>query len=140
MLVAMILTLRLPRERRMLDAPDGIEFRSLELRVVNQVEPVASFHVAAWQHAWQRCSYIECRAALWLYFLESGRLGPVLGPFASVRLRDLHLFAGRQRAAKLSLINGHWIHDGTDESWPVLRVLPSAPVPLRAGDRGIMTI
>jgi hypothetical protein len=123
----MILTLNLPRERRVVDAPDGLEFRGPELRVVNRPEPVARFLVRAWEHAGERCSYVECRATLWLYFLDGARRGPVLGPFANVRIRDLHLFAGRQRAAKLAASPASWIRDGTCERWTILRVLPSPP-------------
>ena len=124
----MILTLKLARDSAPVDAADGIELRGVELRIVNRPEPVARFQIAGWQHAGQRCAYIECRATLWLHFLSDTLPGCILGPFARVRVHDLHVFANRQRVAKLSIANDHWLRDGTQESWPVLRVLPSRPV------------
>jgi len=118
------------------ESSEGVEFRGPELRLIHPSQPIASFHLTYWVYAGERCSRIECRSGLWIQFQDTGSaLGPVLGPIASVHIRDIHIFAGRQRAAKLSPRTQRWIRDGSTETWAILRILPSRPPDATPGGR-----
>lgn len=110
------------------ESSEGVEFRGPELRLIHDSQPIARFQLTHWEFAGNRCSSIDCRTGVRIQFQDDGSVhGPVLGPIARVHVRDIHLFAGRQRAAKLSRLTRRWIRYGSTETWTTLRILPSRP-------------
>jgi hypothetical protein len=76
----------------------------------------------------KRCSFLECRAILSIYFVDVNRRPwNVVGPRAVLCIRDRYAFAGRQRIAKLSPDQGVSKPLNAFEEWPVLRIVPSLP-------------
>jgi hypothetical protein len=105
-----------------------IEFRGGQVFLEGRAEPIARYETGAWVHSGRRCFYLECRAILCICFLDvNGRPRSVAGPRALMCIRDCHMFAGRQRLAKLTPDRGLWTRLNTSEGWPVLRIVPSVP-------------
>jgi hypothetical protein len=124
----MVLTLICSGKSNVVESSEGFEFRGPELSLLHHSQPIARFQLTHWVHAGRRCSYIGFRTGVWIQFQDGGSLqGPVLGPIASVHVRDIHLFAGRQRAAKLSSRTQRWVRDDSGETWVIVRILPSRP-------------
>jgi hypothetical protein len=125
-----VLTLRFrtPKKTYEVGPSEWIELRGMEIHVSSEDAPLAHFVSGRWIHRTLPSLSVECRGLL-SFELRDPEWGssPIPGPFFGMQLRDLHLFGGRMRIAKLSPGTGRWSASASDKSWSSIRVFARGP-------------
>jgi hypothetical protein len=86
---------------------------------------VARYEKRFWVVDQFRYPRIECRQLLTLRFENHlGHAGPMIGPVASFKVLNRHVFAGRLNIARLQEDSLLWTHALTHDDWQAIRIAP----------------
>jgi hypothetical protein len=124
----LLLAFKRPGRSSVLGPVQAIEFRGNELFIGGGTKAEASYIGGGWTFENERWTYAECQAQVVVRLEDhSGSVGKIVGPRPSLKLRDRFIFAGRERVATLLPGRARWQGVGSQQSWPIVRVLPYFP-------------
>lgn len=103
-----------------------VMFDKGQLLIADRPTPIASYSTRGWTYQGVEYPEIECRAFLFVETLSRDtQVDQRIGPRPVLRVRNTHLFAGRQLVATYDARRGLWMSSDHKAAWAAIRVLPA---------------